>query len=50
MCTTDIECLQRIATNTTQIKAFCYALAVALAVLVFVFVIQKVLNYTIGRA
>lgn len=45
---TELEFLERIATNTTQIKAFCYGFAVASAVLVVLFVFNWVIKYVIG--
>jgi len=49
MCSTDLKCLQQIAKNTLNIEAFCYALGVALVGLSMLWVIQKALNYTIGK-
>lgn len=47
---TELELLNRIAINTTSIKAFCYALAVLIALSLIIWTINKLLVYTIGRA
>lgn len=49
MCTTELECLQLLYDNSTDIKAFCYALAIGLGLLVVLYVVQKVLVYTVGQ-
>lgn len=44
MCTNELECLQRVASNTTTIKAFCYALSVVIATGVFMWAINKLIT------
>jgi t-SNARE complex subunit (syntaxin) len=45
---TELELLERIAKNTTDIKAFCYAFSVVIALLVVVFVFSWLVRYVIG--
>lgn len=45
---TELQLLEQIAKNTTDIKAFCYALAVGLSACVTLFVFNWIVKYVVG--
>lgn len=49
MCTTELDCLNTLVSNSYHLKAFFYALAVLIALILFMWAINKILSFTIGK-